>query len=62
LGLAETASSIDLPTISPTAPRDALWQHTCGQWATDLLWLGGLTLAFFIGTVVRLSRRLNQPD
>jgi hypothetical protein len=61
-GLAATASSIDLPTISPTAAKDALWQHTTAQWGADLTWLGGLTLAFFVITVVRLSRRLNKPD
>jgi hypothetical protein len=45
-GLAATASSIDLTTISPNAAHDQLWQHTTGQWATDLAWLAALTLTF----------------
>jgi hypothetical protein len=61
-GLAATASSIDLTTVSPNAAHDQLWQHTTGQWATDLAWLAVLTLTFFLTTVFWLGRKLNRPD
>ncbi|MEV4412916.1 ATP-binding cassette domain-containing protein [Catellatospora sp. NPDC049609] len=61
-GLAAAASSLDLRGGSPGSPPDALWRHTTGQWHLDLIWLGGLTAAFFVLTIVRLSRRLNRPD
>jgi hypothetical protein len=61
-GVAATASSVDLRGIedlpSIAVPRDALWQHTSGQWMVDLGAMIILSAVFFWVAVGRLHLRL----
>jgi hypothetical protein len=58
-GLAAAAASIDLRGIDGAAVSpDALWTHTTGQWLTDMLALGLLTVAYFLLAEWRLRGRL----
>ena len=61
-GLAAAASSVDLNRISlpPPKPADALWQHTSGQWATDLTALAVLAIVYVLLATLVLRRRLRR--
>ena len=64
-GLAAAASSVDLNRISMPPPRqaNALWQHTSGQWATDLIALAVLATVYVLLATLVLRRRFppGQP-
>ena len=61
-GLAAAASSVDLRGIDKAAvSQDPLWTHSTGQWLTDMLALGLLTVAYFILAAWRLRARL-RPE
>lgn len=61
-GLAAAASSVDLRGIdNASVSPDALWTHSTGQWLTDMLALGLLTLAYLIVAEWRLRARL-RPE
>jgi ABC-type multidrug transport system ATPase subunit len=59
-GTAAAASSVDLDqiTLPPPRPADALWQHTTGRWAVDLIALALLTLSYLALATLVLHRRL----
>jgi ABC-type multidrug transport system ATPase subunit len=58
-GLAAAASSVNLRGIDgPRVNPDALWDHTTGQWLTDVLALALLGAAYFALATWRLRARL----
>jgi ABC-type multidrug transport system ATPase subunit len=61
-GVAATASSVDLRGIEDLpsfgVSRDALWQHSSGQWMVDLGAMAALSAVFFFLAVWRLDLRL----
>ena len=59
-GFAATAASLDLRGVVPIAAPDLLWRHETGQWATDLRWLGGLTVAYTLAAILLLAHRLGS--
>lgn len=60
-GLSASAATVDLRAIAPVASPDLLWQHTGGQWLTDVGALGALTAVYVLGAIVVLHRRLKSP-
>lgn len=58
-GLAAAASSVNLRGIDgQNVNPDALWVHTAGQWATDMVALAVLTVVFFVLATWRLHAKL----
>ena len=59
-GLAAAASSVNLDRIlvPPHKPTDALWQHSTGQWATDLIALAAQAACYTMLATLVLRRRL----
>jgi ABC-type multidrug transport system ATPase subunit len=59
-GLAAAASSVNLDQISLPRhkPADALWQHTTGQWMTDLIALAVLATGYAVLATWVLHSRL----
>ncbi|MDH2430332.1 ATP-binding cassette domain-containing protein [Sphaerisporangium sp. TRM90804] len=61
-GLAAAAAATDLRGVNgPRMNQDALWRHTQAQWFQDLVWLGVLSLVFFVLATYLLHRRLRPP-
>ena len=59
-GLAAASSSVNLDRIlvPPHEPADALWRHSTGQWATDLIALTAQAIGYAVLATLLLSRRL----
>jgi ABC transport system ATP-binding/permease protein len=61
-GFGASAASVDLVSIAPGTPPDALWHHETGQWIFDLAMLGGLTVCYTAAAIVALRKRLAGPQ
>ncbi|WP_187399622.1 ATP-binding cassette domain-containing protein [Micromonospora sp. AP08] len=60
-GLAAAASSIDLRSIAPQVPADALWTHDVTQWTGNIVVTVGLAAGYVGLACLALRRRLRHP-
>jgi ABC-type multidrug transport system ATPase subunit len=60
-GYAAAAATVDLRTIAPAAPRDALWRHESGVWLLSMTLLIVVGAAYCTAALTALRAREQRP-